>query len=172
MNNDYFFENCNVFDVVMFFANSIFSELLEFLSNTLPIQQNNVKNSRIQIENEIKNWFRTSEYGGIYLNVKRMYEDNVRCFDVDMKVEYLKNLTISTNSRFKITGKIILISNFGVVDGHDFFLKEYKNDAKKPILLYEFKDALPYFYDSADVDGRLKNIMKLNLQKFSPILTG
>lgn len=116
-----------------------------------------------------KNWFSTTKYGGIGLNVIKLREDNIRHFDVDIKCEYLKNLTIDPKHSFNITGFIILVSNFGVVDGHDLF-KNVAGHIKKQIFLYEFKDAYPYFYDKAGMHDRLQKIYKLNLPKFEPIL--
>lgn len=167
------FSNPLVFPVVI---NSIVLEFVEFLSDCFgssskfPKKLNLNSNFGSPRENP-EDWFRTSQYGGICLNVNKLYQDNIRHYDVDIKVEYLKNLTISTDLKYNITGKIIVISNFGVVDGQSLYLKEQDNK-KKSILLYEFKDVYPYFYDASDNDYRLKNILKLNLPKFSPFLCG
>lgn len=123
------------------------------------------KKSEIVIDN---GWFQSSFYGGICLNVRKIIEDNIRYFDVDMKVEYLKNLLI-TNTTYNISGDIILVSNFGVVDGQAQFLKE-SGFVKKQIRLYEFKDVYHYFFDKGDTPDRLVKIYKLNLHKFQPVI--
>lgn len=114
-------------------------------------------------------WFQSSLYGGVCLNVKKILEDNIRYFDVDMRVEYLKNLTIN-NHVYNISGEIILVSNFGVVDGHHLFLRD-GGCTKKRIRLYEFKDVYPYFFDKGDTQDRIIKIYKLNWHKFQPLLT-
>lgn len=113
-------------------------------------------------------WFLTSPMGGIGVNVRAIIEKDIRHWRVQIKSEYLKNLTISEDV-VNITGKIILISNFGVVDGHSQFLKE-KNSTLKEISLYEYKDVYSFFQDFADTNYRIEQIWKQNFPKYNPLL--
>lgn len=110
--------------------------------------------------------FRTSNIGGICVDVKALIESDSVRFESFGLNSYLKKFVINEKSP-KIKNYIVMIFNFGIVNNSHY---PFMDEEVSRVVTFQFRDAKKYMYDPVMNDNvRINNIERANSFVFSCI---
>lgn len=110
--------------------------------------------------------FGTNLKGGLCVDVIGLVNSNYPRHYCKMRNSYLRDYVIHENDSFTFTGEIVLINNFGIVDGTSK-LKKVKNESElHNVINFEFRYAKPYMMDTMGDDFRINTIEELQPLKY------
>lgn len=114
-----------------------------------------------------KEYFKTDEKD-IWVNVKEIITSKIKFWHVYIENAKLRSLIINRVVS-EISGEILVISNFGIVDGHTSIFDICATDKFQRIRLYEFRDVYKFLNDRKYSSNlRLKKIFEVNELKYDP----
>lgn len=118
---------------------------------------------KLNFENPL---FGTNLKGGLCVDVISLVNSNYPRHYCKMRNSYLKDYIINDNDPSSFTGEVVLINNFGIVDGTSK-IKNNRNDLSLlNVINFEFRYAKPYMMDTMGDNFRIDKIEELQPKKY------
>ncbi len=118
---------------------------------------------RINFNNEL---FGTNSQGGLCVDVISLIGSNNPRHYCKMRKSYLQEYIINYEDPSNFTGHVVLINNFGVVDGTSKISKSLNDSDLLNVINFEFRHAKPFMMDTMGDDFRINKIEQLQPLKY------